>query len=250
MKKCLLYVLLLSFFVMSADNVYAGNKDVPQDVKYYGSEKGGFSFTIGLVPLVNFIGNMFNGTTDQSFSGFGDVNSSSFNGSVLSASYFLTNKISLTAGVGFNMNSNRKYSYDNNYEKESVKVTGSNEFMFTVGANYLLRPGARLQPILGCGLLYGFTNTNFEKVNDKTSVDADFNHKTPSSTFGIVGNIGVEFFVSKAISLSAVADLALTTTWNKSKVNDWDEQKTTLNSAQTKFTTGKFGGNLGVNFYF
>lgn len=253
MKKLLPTIVLLLFLSMSINSGYAENKknnDTTNDTKYFGAKKGGFSLTVGIVPVVNFVGNMFNNTEDQDFSGFGSIQSSNFNGNILSASYFITNKLSLTAGVGFNVNHKKNFTYDDNDLEQSTNVTGSNELTLSIGANYLLRPGARLQPILGGGLMYGFVDKNFEKVDDKTSVNADFNHKTPSSIFGVMCNIGVEVFISRAVSLSALADLALTKTWNKTKVNDWDEQKTTLNSTQTKFATGKFGGNLGLNFYF
>lgn len=252
MRKFLRPILLL-FVILLVNNVSAmpkNDKSSTDEAKYYGSIKGGFSLSVGVLPLINFVGNMFNGTTNQSFSGLDDINSANFNGSVLSASYFVSNKVALTAGVGFNCNGKRTYSYGDDDTKESVKVTGTNEYMVTVGANYLLRPGSRLQPIIGGSLMYGFVNKNFEKTNDQTSMDADFNHKAPSSTFGVICNVGVEFFLCKAVSISAIADLALTTTINKTKVNDWDEQKSTINSKQTQFATGKFGGDIGINFYF
>lgn len=252
MKRFLSVILLSLFIFMSLNNVYAGNNDTKvKSAEYYGAQKGGFSLSVGVLPVVNFVGNMFNGTVNQSFSGFENASSLSFNGNVLAASYFLSDKVALTAGVGLNCSRNKVFSYNADSDiRESIRVTGSNELVFTIGANYLLRPGARIQPILGGGLMYGFASKNFEKVDDNTSVGADFNHKTPSTTLGIICNVGVECFLSKTISISAVADLALTMTRNKSKVNDWDEKKSTLNSVQTKVRTGKFGGNLALNFYF
>lgn len=249
MRKFLHVILLTLFIITSIQSSYAANKR-NDTTTYYGAKKGGFSLSVGILPAVNFVGNMFNGTSKQSFSGFNNASYADFNGSILTASYFLLDKMSLTAGVGINCNKNKAFTYGENDNKENIKVTGSNEIAFTLGANYLLRQGARIQPILGGSLMYGFVNQNFEREDDKTSINADFNHKSPSSTFGVICNVGIECFLSKAISISAVADLALTMTKNKYKVDDWDEQKTTLNSTQTNFTTGQLGGNLALNFYF
>lgn len=218
---------------------------------YYGSEKGGFSLSFGVLPVINFVGNMFNGTVGQSFSGFGSVNPTVFNGTSLSGKYFISDKMTLMIGTGFNCLNNKSYVYNEDHtEKESISTTGSNEVMFMLGAGYLLRPGKRLQPVLGANVVYAYANKDYEKKDDREETNADFNHKTPSSTLGIIANLGVEFFLCKSVSMSAVLDMGLTGTTSRNKVDDWDEKHSYVTSKQVEFLTGKLGGNLAFNFYF
>jgi hypothetical protein len=119
-----------------------------------------------------------------------------------------------------------------------------------IGANYLLHPGQRLQPVLGANLVYAYSNKNFEKMDDKEETNADFDHKSPTSTFGIIANMGVEFFLTNAVSLSAVLDLRLTRSVSRNIIDDWDEEYSEVTARKTNFSTGKMGGNLAVNFYF
>lgn len=255
MKKLFYAVaLLLCTTSLSAGNAGSSKDEAAGEVKeanYYGASKGDFALSFSALPVINFVGNMFNGTTSQSFAGFSGLNASSFSGSTISGKYFMSDRMSLSFGAGFNCLNNTSYLYgEDNQTKENIKNTGSNEVMFCLGTHYLLRPGKRLQPVLGANLLYAFANKNFEKEDDRTEIDADTNHKTPSNSFGIVCNVGVEFFLSKAISLSATADLGLVRTTTRSKVNDWDEEYSKVTSRQTRFMTGKMGGNFAINFYF
>ena len=248
MKKSL-RIFLFCCGIMSISHMSAGESP-KDDVKYFGTKENGFSLSVGAIPALNFVGNMFNNTENLSFSGFGNTYNSSFVGDMLSVSYFIKDDISLTMDVGINRNKNKKNSYDDKDNVETIQVTGSNDFIIKVGANYLLRPGERIQPIIGASLMYGLANKNFEKVDDQTEVNADFNHTYPSKMLGIVCNVGVEFFICKNVSISTLADLSILKKKNKSKVDDWDENKTTINSVQTTFSTGQLGGNIAFNFYF
>lgn len=248
MKKILnIIVFLLISVSMAAGNVKTDKSD---DV-YYGGEKGDFSLSFSALPVLNFAGNMFNGTTSQTFTGFGSVTPSLFSGSSLSVKYFSSDKMSIIVGAGFNCFSNKTYSYDEDYQDRLNATTkGSNEVMFMLGANYLLRPGRRLQPVLGANLVYVHSNKNFEKIDDKEETNTDTSTKAPQNTFGIIANVGVEYFFCKNVSMSALLDLGLTTASSKVKVNNWDEDYSYVTSKQTKFMTGKLGGNLAINFYF
>ena len=248
MKKLInsIVFLLISVTVM-AGNDKASNADV-----YYGGKKGDMSMSFSVNPVLNFVGNMFNGTTNQSFAGLGSITPSVFNGTTLSGKYFLSNKMSLTVGAGFNCLSNKSYTYldEEHEEKQNVAITGNKEVMFMLGANYLLRPGKRLQPVLGANLVYANSNKNFQKFDDKEDTNADTSSKNPQGTFGVIANLGVEFFFCKNVSLSGLFDLGLTSTSSKVSVNDWDEHYSYVTSRQVKFVTGKLGGNLAINFYF
>ena len=75
MKKLLstLALVAIAFTTINAQNVNVTEK-------YYGARKGGFALSFGADPIVNFVGNMFNGTTKQEFEGFKGLGSDLFNG--------------------------------------------------------------------------------------------------------------------------------------------------------------------------
>ena len=105
MKK--LFIIVSSLLVslsMVAGNDKANNADI-----YYGGQKGDFSISFNALPVINFVGNMFNSTTNQSFSGFGSVNPSVFNGTSISAKFFASDKMNLVVGAGFNCLSNKSF---------------------------------------------------------------------------------------------------------------------------------------------
>ena len=247
MKKIVgLFIFLLISLPVLAEDDKADKGDV-----YYGGKAGDFSIAFNVLPVVNFVGNMLNGTTNQSFVGLSGVTSTVFNGTSFSGKYFILDKLNLVLGAGFNCLSNKSFTYNEEYtEKESVTTKGTNEVMFMLGANYLLRPGKRLQPVVGANLVYAYANKNFEKQDDRTEINADYNHKVPVSTFGLIANLGVEFFLCKSISLSALLDLGLVGTYTRQKIDDWDGDYSYVTAKQTKFVTGKMGGNLVINFYF
>ena len=227
-------------------------KDSTQsETVYYGAQKGDVSISFSATPIINFIGNMFNGTTKQTIDGLSGVNSSIFSGSTISGRYFVTNKFSVQLGAGFNNSTTKSYSYDENYEiQESVRTSGSKDLMFMLGANYLVCPGKRLQPILGANFVYGYTSKNFEKNEDRDDPEANYNNKKPSNTIGIIADLGVEYFFCPSISMSAFIDLGLTSTISRNKVHNSSTDDSYVTSKQTKFMTGKMGGNLAINFYF
>lgn len=252
MKKIIYTIsLLLVSFTMTAENPKAGKVNTTSEVKYYGAEKGDFSLSFSALPVIDFIGNMFNGTTSQSFTGFGSITPSVFNGTSLSTKYFFSNRMNVTVGAGFNCFNNESYTYADDYEiMETVKTVGTNEVMFLIGSQYLLCPGKRLQPVVGANLVYAYSNKNYEKIDDKEEINADINHKSPQSTYGLIANLGVEFFFCKSVSMSTSLDLAVMRTTSKCNINDWDRADSYITSRQTKFITGKLGGNLAINFYF
>ena len=247
MKKLFITI---SFMLVSLSMIAGNDKSNDPEV-YYGAEEGGFSLSFGALPVINFVGNLFNGTTDQSFSGFGGVNPNVFNGTSFSGKYFFTDKVSFTVGAGFNCLSNKTFDYNKDYSEEvAIYKTGDKEAMLLLGFNYLLRPGMRFQPVMGVNAVYVRANKNFEKQDDLEDTNVDFNHKTPVNTVGLIANLGVEFFFCKSVSISALLDMGLTTSTTRNTANDWDEKHSYVTSKQVKFMTGKMGGNLAVNFYF
>ncbi len=233
----------------------SSNKYVKHGEKYYGTRQGGFAISFGADPILNFIGNMFNGTTNQKFEGFKGLGSDLFEGATITGKYMLKDNLALTLGLGFNSKNEKSFNYSDAEkleEETNVKSTGSNKFMLLVGTQFLLRPGKRLQPILGANLAYGYANNNYERNDAKIEEGKDTYIENPAHTFGILGNIGVEYYITKAISLSATVDLGVCKTWTKEKRDDGEEDTkySRKSSTSTNLKTGQFGGNFAVNFYF
>lgn len=222
---------------------------------YYGATKGGFAISFGADPVINFVGNMFNGTSNQKFDGFKGLGSDLFNGATISGKYMLEDDLALTLGLGFNNESEKKHEYNDSYdleEKTSVETNASHNFMMLVGAQKLLRPGKRLQPVLGLNLAYCYSNANYTRNNDKVN-DVTVYRGHPAHTLGLLANVGVEYFVARNISLSATVDLGICKTWTKGTYDNSDNDENNYSRVEYsnyKLKTGQFGGNLAMNFYF
>lgn len=217
---------------------------------YYGAQAGGFALSFGAAPVLNFVGNMFNGTTSQRFDGLGGLNSIYYDGVTMSGKYYFLDNLALTTQFGFNCQGQGDYSYaDSKATKPSeIQRSGTNSFLAVVGAQYLLRPGKRLQPVLGAGVMYAYANKGYdhtESTDNPSSVD-----ESPTNALGIVANVGVEFFIWKAVSLSATVDLGLNGSWTKSRFIDGTTNYKRQTGSTVNFVTGRVGGNLALNFYF
>ena len=165
MKKLLstLALVAIAFTTINAQNVNVTEK-------YYGARKGGFALSFGADPIVNFVGNMFNGTTKQEFEGFKGLGSDLFKGATISGKYMLKDDMAITLGLGFNNEAIKNYEYDSsNKENETaVKTNASHNFMLLAGVQKLLLPGQRLQPVLGLNIAYCYSNINYNRYDDKT----------------------------------------------------------------------------------
>lgn len=260
MKKLFLLALTCSLFAVGTANA--------QTETYYGGQKGSFAITIGADPIIDFVGNMFNGTTDNSLSGIG---------ASLAGKYFLSDKFAVTAGIGFNNNKFKSFKYENpedeDYEEVTSKDTrGNREFSIDLGGQYYFRSGKRLQPFAGASIFYGRKNSftsskdlEAEWEEDGAEIkqyDASYKKSSPTNSFGFMANLGIEYFFVKNISISAALDLGVVTSTNKevSKYktddrdvpNDFIEQQnySKKNNKTTHFGTGLMNGNIAFNFYF
>ncbi len=260
---------LLGVFAMAAGAMFANSTDAmtarakkgdccteKKDV-YYGSQKGGFAISFGATPVINFVGNLFNGNTKNEFEGFKGLSSDLFGGLTMSGKYMVADQWAVTLNLGFNNESKTTYKYTEETHKSDEKVASTKkeakrEVMVMVGGQYLLRPGKRLQPILGLNLVYVYGNSNFTKYNDEKESKNDWSNGVPSHTIGLLGNVGVEYFLCRNISLSATVDLGVARTMNRNKktVDSDSDSYNQKDYKKTTFKTGQFGGNLGLNFYF
>ena len=258
MKKIIVSILCvgLSFSAIArgTDSYYYDDEEEYVEVEeqvYYGPEKGSFAVSFSARPLLNFVGNMFNGTSNQSLKNITGSNSGLFDCSTLDVKFYPSDKLAFTIGAGFNCGAARNFQYDSsdNNDLDSKKTDRDSDVLITVGAQYLIRPGKRLQPVIGTRLVGMFGN-DVTRYNDYDNGKNDYSTGSPTFGFGIVGDLGVEYFFSKSVSLSAVADLGLYHKTTKSTMTSSDEEYNKKMSSSTDFMTGKLGGNLILSFYF
>jgi len=231
-----------------------------QDEKYYGSKEGGFAITFNANPVLNYIGNMFNGTQNNSVKPFEGLDSDNlFGGTTITGKYFLKDNIAIVGGFGFN----NSYDVTNNYDKAddiekvtSYKRVSTTAFQAMGGVEYRLRPGKRLQPIFGANLVYVHTNKwTYTTITDGEN-DGNYAYNgAPTNKLGLALTAGVEYFVIPQISLGANLDFGVAKTWRHSSYNV-DPESTLIKSygrideKDTFLSTGNFGANISLNFYF
>ena len=226
-------------------------------------------------PVLNYVGNMFNGTQNNAVQEFNGVDG--FNGGVtITGKYFLKDNLALDLGFGVNNNYNVTNNYNDAQDQEKLSSYGRNAttaFQAKVGAEYRLFPGKRLQPLFGAALFYQHTNAwNFTKATDgnndgKTTYDntgnnqnlAPFNNVVAggaTNAVGLIFNVGVEYFIIPQISLGANIDLGVAKRWTKAaKEDETQPDNKAVNygriaNKSINFATQKFGANVTLNFYF
>lgn len=245
-KLSVIICMLLSISAVAGNKAWSDeSSDVTTyDTKYYGPEQGCFAISFGAEPVINFVGNMFNGTDSQHLSKIGGVGAASFSGK-----YFFSDNTAFTLGFGVNNGSTKDFEYEGtNLEKESIYKTGNHSMMLNFGLEYRLRSGKRLQPIFGAKVLLARSN-KFQKNTDNSG-DNDYNNKFPTNSFGIICDAGVELFLTQSISLSAVVDLAVTKSISKEKISNNDNNYSRPIASSTDISTGNLGSNIALNFYF
>lgn len=242
--------------------------------KWYGSKEGGFAITFNANPVLNYVGNMFNGYQNgNSVSEFNGVDN--FVGGIsLTGKYFLKDNLALDLGLSVNDNYNVTNTFDNSANADVEKVLSygrraTTAFAAKVGAEYRLFPGKRLQPIFGAAVFYQHTNAwSFTKITDgaddgKTTYNNTNDNKAingvnggATNAVGILVNVGVEYFIFPQISLGANIDLGIARRWTKETQEDeLNPDDKSVNYARVKsknlnFSTQKAGANVTLNFYF
>lgn len=247
--KRIIFAVLIAFATITAN---------AQDKNYYGGEKGGFVISYNANPLLNFIGNMFNGTSNNELKDFNGLKNKFFSGNTITAKYMCSDNVALDLGVGFDNDYQTRYAYESesgdNYSKEVGSLTkNSTAFMFKGGINYFFCPGKRLQPVLGVDLVYVHENA-FSTTVVKGNTETTTYDSAPCNKLGLMASLGVEYFIIPQISLGATVDIAAGHSWNGSSYNNTtgstSESGSRVNATETTIITGNVGGNLSLNFYF
>lgn len=214
--------------------------------KWYGSKEGGFALTFNANPILNYAGNMFNGTSNNKLADFEGLSEGLFNGTTITGKYFLQDNLAINAGFGFNNNYHRMnhFADANDVEKETgFYRESSTRFMIKGGLEYRMFPGQRIQPLFGADLVFVHDN-DFNYGEDDGS--DDYYDGAPANKVGLMLSAGVEYFIIPQISVGANVNFGVSKAW----YHQSDKDHSRLNSTDTNIKTGDLGGNLSLNFYF
>lgn len=242
MKRFLSLALICIFWASNA--AYAQNTNT-----HYGGQQGEFSLSVNAEPILNFTGNILNGSANNNFNTEDLLPS-------ISGRYFITNQIALNAGLSINNKKTKAFSYGQQQKPDQVTGTNINKtsnWMFGIGAQYLPFSGKRLQSFVGAGLVIGKENNTikYAAISDDT-----FQRKTAnvSNTIGIALYLGIEYFLWQNISISTTVDIGAYSTTHKEIAKDSPDKNNTNYTRKTNkatlFGSNLMEGNLALNFYF
>lgn len=251
-----------TFIAALACSLFAVNAASAQNETYYGGQKGSYSVSLDADPLFNYVGNMFNASTENYLF---DV------GSGLSGRYFVSDQWAV--GFGFSMDrfKNTLYIYDDVANPTVITdrdMEFSNYFHLGIGGEYIFRPGKRLQPFVGAYAIYGRINDGkaykqigFENEHDKQYAST-MKASEPTNIFGFDAFIGVEYFFSQNFSVSVIAGgltgyiyADKTVSKYKTDAEMPKEQLDQLNynekiGSTAVLNTDRMVSNVALNFYF
>ena len=270
----------------------------PQEEKEYAPIAGDFSIGFGVSPVFSYLGNMLNGygkdgtpNTLAPLSGEPVTTGGNFAPTVsIMGKYMYDDDFALIANIGIIGSNATKRAYVQNdkavmlnplSEEKLIDVAKdrSTGISMLLGGEYRLGD-KRIQGIGGAGLMFAFekSRTTYAWANQITDVN-----QLPTSSFeknglaerpleefqqatsfavGIVGHVGVEYFIAPKISLGAVVNLIIgyekgaqkyekTETYNA--FTDRVEERTDLKSpgdSRFFYGTDNLGGSLYISFYF
>lgn len=251
-----------SFIVALACSLFAVNAANAQGETYYGSQKRGFSISMNATPVIDYVGNMFNGSTENYLTNLG---------SELSGRYFVSDQWAV--GVAFRMDRSKdtQFLYENTAEPDVITdrdIDISNFYTLRLGADYLFRPGKRLQPFVGLyavtmldGTVDVYKQDAFDNGSEKQGAST-MRVSSPTFIYGAEALLGIEYFFGKQFSVSALMGLTAyvnnTKTVAKYKTDDpaitqdfIDENNFSKKTSKTsQISTDMVMGNVSFNFYF
>jgi hypothetical protein len=179
-------ILLLAFMMVqvAAAQNDSTKVEIPRVHNSYLPEKGNFAIGADATPLLNFVGNMFNGNVDNQF----DISSP-----LIYAKYYLTDMTALRTVFGVNTTSDNQLFYVqddaakfanplSNAQVTDNKTDNSNNYYLSLGLQNFIGQ-KRLRGFYGAQLFveYGKDKATYAYGNPMTSLNP-----TPSSNFGYV----------------------------------------------------------------
>jgi hypothetical protein len=281
MKKRLLFVAA----IVAASTTFAQDGLTSKKGEAYLPEAGDWSISIDANPILNYGGNLLNGTAGQTFGGANWTNASqAITGKMFkdeNTAYRAMVRIGFSSATTGTVNKWKSNPSDVDTQEftDEVKVSGNN---ITLGFGLEKRRGnTRIQGVYGAMFNIGFgggktTNTYGLAYSDSsiaanpTLVNGRTLETKAGSNFnlGIAGFIGVEWFFAPKVSLGAeyTWGLAMTSTGEgESTTERWGlnagevatnpnhivtETSKTGKSSSFGIDTGLSGTNISLNFHF
>ena len=170
-KSILLTGILLACLCSAAVTVSAKDGKEKKDVSEYLPEAGDFAISVSANPFINFIGNIFNNTADQTIGTFGGdpYNAGGINQPTVSIAgkYMLTDELGLRVNLGWIHDANTQNDYvPDDAELKNNPLSGkklTDSFItrrsggsFSAAIEY--RVGKRrVQGVFSAGLMYAFS---------------------------------------------------------------------------------------------
>lgn len=239
MKKNFIMTLVCSIMAIHAVN--AQNESV-----YYGSKQGGFAISLSANPVLNYVGNMFNGSTSNSLGNF----------AVVMGKYFLSDNFAVEAGVCFDNYNSTTFTYDNADDAEEVtqeQLYKDNDWRVWMGGRYLLRPGKRLQPFVSTYMMYVRENAlvGYNEIENETISKTS----APINSLCLEAGVGVEYYLRPKFSIQimqcfqgGVINRKSVSEYEAPDDSDYEEQN--YSRIVTKATSLLTYSELTFNFYF
>lgn len=279
-------------------------QDVKEEkaAKTFVPEQGDFAISFDAAPVLYYIGNMFNGNTDNTALNNGFQGSPTMSTvferptASIMAKYMLTNQLGARVNIGllYRGVANRSYVHNDAYlqggheddllsEKELIDVQRTKTKGGSIAFGPEWRVGKkRVQGVFGADVLFAFQNkkivnewaNGMSSVNQTpTSTGVDWNtassrlleHYNDGYNFytGLVGHVGVEFFVAPKISLGAEVNISAywqfaKQEYTKTEAFDAARDRVIVSTdlvapkgmKEFYFGTENLGGTLYMSFYF
>lgn len=247
MKK-FIFVLMVCMLHVVGVNAQEDSQSKPKlkKQKVYLPEKGDVSLGINVAPVLQYVGNLFNGSTNNKLSALGGQpvveGMTGYEKSIMPdvsimGKYMISDKWGVKANLGVMLRSNMDKQYvrddeafllDPLSEKKVVdrRKTSRSGASLMVGAEY--RKGKRrVQGVFGAGVLLGVqsTKTTYSYGNEITQINQKptsawndtasngyriLSSKTASDVFfGVTGSAGFEWFFAPKMALGAEVNLNL-----------------------------------------
>lgn len=217
-----------------------------EEPKQYLPEQGDMAIGFSATPVLKYVGNIFNNTSDNELAPLGGTPASKgffdeYNYENLAPTvsimgkYMLSDKWGIRANVGLMFNKDKYNAYVrddkavmlNPFDESKLidtRHTSRNGMSLLLGTEY--RKGERrIQGVFGMGVLFGFISekTSYDYANAITAVNQrpsmawdwnsayrTLNKRTEKGIFyGITGSAGIEWFVAPKVSLGAEVNLSM-----------------------------------------